>query len=224
MALLQGGHREHLSSAQHLPETLVLAKEEGALAALVEVWQEHGAAHRETELITHEGRDAAGVCRAAPVEEVARIESGVADKFKHRTVQSAGSGLGDDVGEAGGPGAHFGGHHAGIGANLLDGVHVKVSKRRPAQFRVGRINTVDGKNRAGAALAVNGKLLREVSRAVRIRRGAGAERQQLGEVTLVERQAGDLLTGELGAVPFRLDERRTRSRSRRERRGLVAIA
>src|SRR5207247_8638494 len=112
---------------------------------------------------------------------------GVADKFKHRAVQSAGSGLGDDVGEAGGAGAHFGGHHAGIGANLLDGVHVKVSKGRPAQLRVGRINTVDGKNRAGAALAVNGNLLREVSRAVRIASVAGAAGQQLAEFTPVDR-------------------------------------
>ena len=199
-ALSGGGHGHHLGGAEHLAKALVLREVEGALAAVVEMGEEHGAAVGESELVAAEGRNAAGIGGSGVVKVVARVEGGVAHKLKERSVKAAGAGAGDDVGETGGAAADLGGHPAGAGLDLLDRVHVEVGEGGAAHLGVADVGAVHGEGGLNAALAVDGELLREVGGAVGVGHGAGGQQEQLAEVALVERQLADGLAGELLAA------------------------
>src|SRR6267378_5349057 len=92
------------------------------------------------------------------------------------------------------------GHDSGIGLHFLDGVDVKVGKGSAAEFGVGRVRSVDGEDSGGAALAVDGKLLREIGGAVGVRHGAGGKQEELAEVAFIQRQSGDFPGGEMFAA------------------------
>ena len=103
------------------------------------------------------------------------------------------AGFGNNVGEAGSSVAYFGRHHSGTGADFLDRIHVKIGKGRSTQLRVGGVDAIHGEDGRGASLAVDGKLLSEIGSAIGIRHGPGRQQKELTEVTLVERQLGNLL-------------------------------
>ncbi len=106
----------------------------------------------------------------------------------------------DDVGVAGGAVADLGLHDAGAGFDFLDGVDVEVGEGGAAHFGVGGVDAVHGEDGGGAALAVDGELLREVGGAVGVGHGAGGEQEQFAEVARVQGQAGDLGSGEAFAA------------------------
>ena len=145
------------------------------------------------------GRNAARLGDGAAVEEVARVEGGVADELEDAAVQVVGAGLGDDVGEARRAVADFGGHHAGTGFDLLNRIDVEVGERGAAHFGVGGVDAVHGEHGGGAALSVDGELLGEIGGSVGVGLRAGGEQEQLAEIALVERQGSHLAAGEFRA-------------------------
>jgi hypothetical protein len=82
---------------------------------------------------------------------------------------------------------------SGTRIDFLNRVHVEIGKRRATHLRIGGVDTVHGEDGCRAALAVYCKLLREIGGPVGVGHSAGGEEQQLAEVALVERQAGDFL-------------------------------
>ena len=159
--------------------------------------QDDGAAVGEAELVAAEGRDAAGIGDGGVVEIIARVEGGVAQELEDRAVKAAAAGAGNDVGEAGCAAADLGGHPAGDGLDLLDGVDVEVGEGRAAHLGIAGVGAVHGEGGLDAALAVDGELLGEVGGAVGVGHGAGGEQQELAEVALVQRDGADGLAGEL---------------------------
>ncbi len=176
-ALRERGNGEDLGGAEHLAEALVLAEVEGSLTAIVEVRQKDRAAVGEAELVAAEGRNAPGGFRRGVVEIIARIKGRVAHKFKHRAVEAAGAGAGDDVGEAGGAAADFGRHPSGLRLNLLHRVHVEVGEGGAAHLGIADVSAVLGENGFDATLAVDGELRGEVGGAIGVGHGAGSEQQ-----------------------------------------------
>ena len=81
-------------------------------------------------------------------------------------------------------------HDARAGLHFLDGIDVEVGEGGAAEFGVGGVRSVDGKDGGGAALAVDGKLLSEIGGAVGVRHGAGSQEQELAKVAFIQRQAG----------------------------------
>lgn len=136
----------------------------------------------------------------AMIEEVARIKRRVTHELEDRAVHLRAAGLGDDVGKTRSPTANLGGHDAGTGVDLLDGIDVKIREGGATQFRIGSIEAVHGKHRGRAALPVHRKLLREVDRPVGVGHGPCGEQEQLAEVSLVQWQPGNLATGKLLAA------------------------
>ena len=196
-ALGSGGQGHDLGGSEDLAEALVLGEIEGALAAVVGVGNEYRAAVGESELVAAEGRNAAGIDGRGVVEVVAGVEGGVADKLEDRSVESAGAGAGDDIGEPSSAAADFGGHPAGAGCDGFDGIHVEVGEGGAAHLRIGDVGAVHCKGSLDATLAVDGELLGEVGGAVGVGHGAGGQEQKGGEVALVERELTDGLAGEL---------------------------
>src|SRR5208283_6104230 len=86
-SLIGGRYRENLRRSQHLPESRILAKKIGLTAAVVNSRQDHWPAYGYSEFIAHEGRNPPRVQLAGMIEEIPRIESGVAHKFKPAAVQ-----------------------------------------------------------------------------------------------------------------------------------------
>lgn len=129
-----------------------------------------------------------------------RIQGGVAQEFKYRAVNRRRSRLGNDLSNSCGAVADLRRHYARERADFLDRVDIEIGERRPAHLRIGRVDTVHGKDCRRAALAVDGKLLREVGGAVGIRHGARSQQQQLAEVALVKWQFRDFLARELFAA------------------------
>jgi len=95
---------------------------------------------------------------------------------------TVGTGLGDHVGVAGRSVTDLGGHHSRISLYFLDRIHVEVGKGGAPQFRIGRVEPVHRKHGCRTALSIDGKLLREVRRAVCVRHGAGCQQEQLAEI------------------------------------------
>ena len=96
------------------------------------------------------------------VEEIARIESGVAHELEDGAMHSLAAGLGNDVDEARGPTADFGGHYARAGIDLLDGIHVEIGEGGATHFGIGGIHAVHGEHRGCAALAIHCILFGEI--------------------------------------------------------------
>jgi len=159
------------------------------------------------EFIAGEGRNSPLVEIAFVVEEISCVEGSVADEFESAAVDLVRAGLGDDVGEAGCAVADLRGHYSAAGLHLLNRIDVEVGEGRTAEFGIGGIRAVDCENRGDATLAVYRELLREIGSAVGIRHGSGGEEQQFAEVTLVEWEAGDFLTGKMLATTTALTPR-----------------
>src|SRR5271165_2421467 len=182
-----GGDGEDLGGAENLAETLILSEEKSAVPAVINVWKDNGATNGEPKFIARKRRDAARILDAGVIEEIAGVESGVADKFKHTAVELICAGFGDYVAEACGAMADFRGHDARTCLHFLNSVHVEIGKGCAAEFRVGGIRVVHGEDGGDAALSVDGELLSEIGRAVGVGHGAGGEEEELAEVPGVER-------------------------------------
>ncbi len=172
-ALCHGGHGHDLRGSQHLAKGLRLDEVKGALAAVVEMRNEDGAAVGESELVAAEGRNAAWISGRRVVKIVAGVKGGVADKLEEGPVKSAGSGAGDDVGKPGSAAADVCGHPSGTGIDSLDRVDVEVGEGGPAHLWIADVGAVHRKCGLNAALAVDGELLGKVGGAVGVRHGAG---------------------------------------------------
>jgi hypothetical protein len=199
-ALRGSWHGDHLGVAEHLPEALIFGEIEGAIAAIVQAGNDDGAAVGHAEFIADKGRDALRLREGLAVEEVARIERGIAEELEDRSVQGVSSGAGNDVGESRGAASDFGGHPAGAGADFFDRIDVEVREGGATHFGVARIGAIHGKNGSGAALAVDGELLCEIRGAVGVGHGAGGEEQELTEIALVKGQVGDGFAGQFFAA------------------------
>ena len=180
-----------MGRAEHLAESLILGEEEGAVAAVVEMRDLDGAAEGDAKLVADEGRDAARAGRRGVVEEVARVERGIAQKLERGAVHRVGARLGEDVGEAGRATPDFGGHPPRAGADLLDRIHVEVGESRSTHFGIGAVGAVHGEHGRGAALPVDRELSGKIGRAVGVGHGAGRQQQQLAEVALVQGHGRD---------------------------------
>jgi len=134
------------------------------------------------------------------VKEISRVEGGIADKFEQAAVDLIAAGPRDHVRESRGAVTRVRGHDAGIGLHFLDGVDVEVGKSSAAEFGVGSVRSVDGEDSGGAALAVDGKLLREIGGAVGVCHGAGGKEEELAEVAFIQRQTGHFPGGEMFAA------------------------
>src|SRR5439155_2849913 len=137
-------------------------------AAVVKPRQYQRSAVGEAKFIADEGRNAALARDAAPVKEIARVESCVTQEFEYVPVHGIRPGFGDDLRETRRPFAHGRRHDARFGSNLINRVHVEISKRGAAKLRVRSIAAVHGEDGCSAALAVDSELLGEISGAVRI--------------------------------------------------------
>ena len=198
-----GRNGDHFGIAKHLAEALIFGEIEGAIAAIVQAWNDDGAAVGQTEFVADERRDAPRLRNGALIEEVARIQRGVAEELEHRSVQFVGSGAGDDVGEAGRAAPDFGGHPAGTRADLFNRIDIEVRECGAAYFGVARIGAIHGKHGRRAALSIDGELLGKIRGAVGVGHGAGGEEQQLAEVALVQGQLGNRFGGQLLAAAAR---------------------
>ena len=195
-----GRNGEHLRGSQHLPESLEFEKVEGAIAPVVKARQEHRPSVGKAELVADKWRNAVGAGERAVIEKIAGVQVGVAQEFEDRSVRRVGAGTGDDVGKPRGAAADLGGQPAGTRTNLLHGIDIEIGEGRAAHFGIARIGAVHGKDCGGAALSVDGELLREIGGAVGVGHGAGRQQEQLAEVAFIERQLGNRFAGKLLAT------------------------
>jgi hypothetical protein len=114
-----GGEDDALDEA----DDFGVEEEEGPVAAVVEFGDDDGAAEGAAELVEAEG-GAAGA--AAVGEEVVGVEFVVAEEFVGGEVEVVGATFGDDVEDAAGGAAIFGGEAIGFDLELLDHVGVGV--------------------------------------------------------------------------------------------------
>ena len=91
-------------------------------------------------------------------------------------------------------------HDAGTRLHFLNGIHIEVGKCSAAEFRIGGIRSIHREDRRGAPLAVDGKLLCKIRRAVGVRHRAGRQQQELAKVAFIQRQAGHFTGGEMFAA------------------------
>ncbi len=129
------------------------------------------------EFIARKRRKTPRVQIALVVKEISRIERRIAHKLEQAAVYLIAAGLGDCVRESRRAMSRVRGHHAGTRLHFLDGVHIEVRERGPAEFRVGGIRSIHGKDGGRAPLAVDGKLLREIRSAIRVRHRARGQQQ-----------------------------------------------
>jgi len=73
---------QHLGGSQHLPKTLVLAKEESPLAAVVEARKDYRTADGKTELIAYEWWDSAGLSEGPSIEKFRASNAALRTKEK----------------------------------------------------------------------------------------------------------------------------------------------
>ena len=175
LPLRRGGHGENLRCAEYLPEALILAEIKRAVTPIVNFRQNHRAANGEPKFIAHKRRNPRFVGHALVIEEISRVECGIAQKLKNAAVHFVASRARDHVGVARGAMTDFRRHHAGTGLHFLNGVDVEIGKRRAAHFRIGGVRSIHGKHSGGAALPVHRELLRKVRRAIRVGHGAGGQ-------------------------------------------------
>ena len=126
------------------------------------------------------------LCRM--IEIIPRVKRRVAQKLKDRSVKAALPRARDDVRKASRPATDLRRHPPRARLNLLDRIHVEVRERAASHLGIARIRAVHGKRRLHAALPVDGKLLREVRRSVRVSHRACGQQQELAEVPLVQGQ------------------------------------
>ena len=195
--LLCSRHWENLRGAEDLAKPLILAEVEGPARSVVDVRQNDGATVGKAELVTAKRRNAPWGFRRCVIEEVARVEGGVADKFEDGTMKTALARASDDVGESRGAAPDLGGHPAGAGLDLFHRVDIEVGEGCAAHLRVAGIRAIRGEDRFHAALAVDSELLREVGGAVGVGHRARGQQQQLAEIALVQRQRTDRMAGKL---------------------------
>src|SRR5262249_49731581 len=134
LALCEGRYGEHLRGTKDLPEALILAEEESCAAAVVDRGDYNRATDGDAKLVTCERRNSALVEIAFVVEEIAGVESGVADEFEGAAMNPVGARLCDDIGEAGGAVADFRGHYAAAGLHFLNRIDVVVGEGGAPEF------------------------------------------------------------------------------------------
>ena len=194
------GNQVHAGLVQVLAESFVVGEDEGLVLL-------HRAAQRAAELVARETRD------GTAVEEIARIESIVAQELVKRSVELVGSGLGDNEHLRAGPLAEL--RAVGIAQ------HIEFAYRIHAQQLLAgaaRLHIVLGRAGEFDAIQQEEILLRPVSRNREVIAGgrigdadsarffprevhhSGIEREQLVVASAVERQILDL--------PVRLPGRR----------------
>ena len=178
-------HGKYLRGSENLPEALILREIKCLAAAIVDARKEDRAAVGHAELIACKRRETPSVQIALVVKEISRVEGRIADKFEQAAVDLIAAGPRDHVRESRGAVTGVRGHDAGIGLHFLDGIDVEVGKGSSAEFRIGRVRSVDGENSGGAALAVDGKLLREIGGAIGVRHGAGGKEEELAEIAFI---------------------------------------
>ena len=173
-----------------MPEALILREIKCLAAAIVNSRKDDRAAVGHAEFIAGKRRETPSVYIALAVKEISRVEGGIANKFEQAPMHLIAAGLGDHVGESGSAVTGVRRHDARAGLHFLDGIDVEVGEGGAAQFGVGGVRSIDGKDGGGAALAVDGKLLSEIGGAVGVRHGAGSQEEELAKVAFIQRQAG----------------------------------
>src|SRR5688572_25207928 len=94
----------------------IVDEKECLVAAVVDLWDEDGAAEAETKLIEPEGRE----CCALRVEETPGIHGGVAEELESAAMDLVGPGLGDNVDDGAGIASLVGGEHIGLDFEFTD--------------------------------------------------------------------------------------------------------
>src|SRR5260370_24481714 len=188
-------HGEHLRCPQNVPEPLIFREIKCLSAAIVNMRYEDRAAVGHPEFIARKRRKTPLVQVALVVKEISRIERRIAHKLEQAAVYLIPAGLGRYVRESRRAMSRVRGHHAGIVLHFLDGVHIEVRERGPAEFRVGGVRSIHAKDGGRAALAVDRKLLREIRRTIGVRHRSGGKEQEFAEVPFIQRQAGHFTGG-----------------------------